>query len=149
MGREVANVNQLSSVHSMPSSQSMFTPNQNSANTVAHTDDHALAYPEESYDDYSQYPDEEYQDYGAQPVPTGAVAGTEGVYQNPSDLLQFVVENHEGPKKYRCVLCATFSHNGRSHVRNHVESFIRVPFIFCSCTYIPSLLSDLMFFSIT
>jgi len=120
--REVANVNQISSVDSMPSSQSMFSPNQTTANTVAHTDDHALAYPEESYDDYSQYPDEEYQDYGAQPVPTGAIAGTEGYsFQDPSELLQFV-QKDPSDLKFHCTLCSKFSHKNSSCTKNHVES---------------------------
>jgi len=104
-------------------SQSMFTPTQPHTNILAQEDDQALAYPDDNYDDYGQYADEqEYQgDMSAQPIPTG-VEGTEGACRDPSDLLQFVVENPGGIKKYRCALCETFSHNGRSHVRNHVES---------------------------
>jgi len=103
--------------------QSMYQPQHQQSNILAQADDQALAYPDDSYDDYGQYADEqEYQeDVTPQHTATG-IQGTEGACHDPSDLLQFVVENPDGVKKYRCALCETFSHNGRSHVRNHVES---------------------------
>ena len=45
-----------------------------------------------------------------------------GPFQDPSDLLQFVVESFDGPKKYHCGLCNKFGHNGKAHVRNHIEA---------------------------
>ena len=45
-----------------------------------------------------------------------------GPFQDPSDLLQFVVEAFEGNKKYHCGLCNKFGHNGKAHVRNHIEA---------------------------
>ena len=38
---------------------------------------------------------------------------------SPSDLDQFVERSDHG---YLCSICASFSHVGRSNVRNHVES---------------------------
>ena len=60
-------------------SQSMFTPTQPQPNTLAHADDQALAYQDDSYDDYGQYADEQeyHGDVAAQPLPTG-IEGTEG-----------------------------------------------------------------------
>ena len=60
-------------------SQSMFTPTQPQPNTLAHADDQALAYQDDSYDDYGQYADDQeyHGDVAAQPLPTG-IEGTEG-----------------------------------------------------------------------
>ena len=40
---------------------------------------------------------------------------------DPSDLFQFVIRSDINGK-YTCGICKTFSHAGKSHVRNHVES---------------------------
>ena len=45
-----------------------------------------------------------------------------GLYvDDPSDLLKYVEKDHL-TGKHTCKLCNAFSHSGRSHVRNHVES---------------------------
>ena len=39
---------------------------------------------------------------------------------DPSQLDQFIEKNAEG--RMQCTICKDFSHNSRSHVRNHIES---------------------------
>lgn len=104
-------------------SQSMFTPTQPQPNTLAHADDQALAYQDDSYDDYGQYADDQeyHGDVAAQPLPTG-IEGTEGYsFQDPSELLQFVWKD-PADLKFHCTLCDKFSHKNSSCVKNHVES---------------------------
>ena len=69
-----------------PTPQSLFSPQQQQSHTLAPADDdHTLAYPDDSYEDYGQYGDEqEYQGgmagisaMGSHPVVTGE--GTEGM----------------------------------------------------------------------
>ena len=43
------------------------------------------------------------------------------VVDDPSDLLKYVARDPTTGRNY-CKLCNNFSHSGRSHVRNHVES---------------------------
>ena len=43
------------------------------------------------------------------------------VVDDPSDLLKYVARDPTTGRNY-CRLCNNFSHSGRSHVRNHVES---------------------------
>jgi len=117
--------------------QPIYPPAQHQGHVLAQADDdQALAYPEDSYEDYGQYGDEqEYQSgmagmsgMGNQPGVTGAV-GAEGIsVTDPSDLLQFVVKDptscviSDSRPKYVCSLCFKFSHQGKTNVRNHVES---------------------------
>jgi len=75
---------------------------------------------DESYDDYGQYVDE----YNAQGMDPAGGAGHKGEdfdMSDPSELFQFVIRS-DVSGKYTCGLCKTFSHAGKSHVRNHVES---------------------------
>jgi len=111
--------------------QPMFSPQQQQqSHTLAQADDEqALAYPDDSYEDYGQYGDEqEYQGgmagmsgMGNHPVATGA-EGTEGYdFQDPSELLQFVKKDpFDG--KFHCTVCGKFSHKIGACTRNHVES---------------------------
>ena len=41
-------------------------------------------------------------------------------FTDPSQLDQFIEKNTEG--RMQCTICKDFSHNSRSHVRNHIES---------------------------
>jgi len=103
--------------------QPLYTPQLQNSNTLAQADDQALAYPDDSYDDYGQYVDEqEYQgNMGVQPLPTG-IEGTEGYsFQDPSELLQFVRKD-QSDLKFHCTLCDKFSHKNSSCTKNHVES---------------------------
>jgi len=107
--------------------QTIFSP-QPQSHTLAPTDDEqALAYPDDSYDDYGQYTDDqEYQggmggDLGNQ-VATGE--GTEGyTFQDPTELLQFV-RKCPTDLKYHCSLCVEipYCHKNSWNTRNHVES---------------------------
>jgi len=112
--------------------QPMFSPQQQQqqSHTLAQADDEqALAYPDDSYEDYGQYGDEqEYQGgmagmsgMGNHPVATGA-EGTEGYdFQDPGELLQFVKKDpFDG--KFHCTVCGKFSHKIGACTRNHVES---------------------------
>merc|ERR1712059_134949 len=85
--------------------------------------DHSLATygEEEGYEDYGQYD----ADQGYDASFTGADGNKGEELREPSDLLRFVVETYDtspGARRYQCALCSKFSHNGRAHVRNHVES---------------------------
>ena len=40
----------------------------------------------------------------------------------PQDLDQYIVIRDDSLKKYTCGVCANFSHQSRSNVRNHLES---------------------------
>ena len=42
-------------------------------------------------------------------------------FNNPADLLMYVTRC-DISGKYTCGICKSFSHAGKSHVRNHVES---------------------------
>jgi len=115
-----------------PAPQPMFSQHQQQqqSHTLAQADDdQALAYPDDSYEDYGQYGDE--QDYqgglagmsgmGNHPVATG-VEGTEGYsFQDPSELLQFVKRDLID-QKFHCTICGKFSHKNSYCTRNHVES---------------------------
>eukprot|EP00090_Calanus_glacialis_P020966 TRINITY_DN3236_c0_g1_i2.p1 TRINITY_DN3236_c0_g1~~TRINITY_DN3236_c0_g1_i2.p1 ORF type:complete len:356 (-),score=72.40 TRINITY_DN3236_c0_g1_i2:70-1137(-) len=97
------------------------------SHSLAPVDDQTLAYQDESYEDYGQY--EADQSYDGSMVDTGMMAqgadGNKGHQEisDPSDLLQFVSENFgQGEKRFKCSMCDMFSHNGRAHVRNHIES---------------------------
>jgi len=112
--------------------QPMFSPQQQQqqSHTLAQADDEqALAYPDDSYEDYGQYGDEqEYQGgmagmsgMGNHPVATGA-EGTEGFsFQDPSELLQFV-KRDQLDQKFHCTICGKFAHKNSYCTRNHVES---------------------------
>jgi len=100
------------------------------SHSLAPVDDQTLAYQDESYEDYGQYDAD--QSYEGSMMETGMMGqagadGNKGQYDisDPSDLLQFVSENvghGEGENRYKCSICNMFSHNGRAHVRNHIES---------------------------
>jgi len=103
--------------------------NQQSSNhTLASVDDQALSYQDESYEDYGQYEvDQSYDGSMAEAgiMNTGVADGNKGLNEisDPSELLQYVSENFgECERRFRCTLCDMFSHNGRAHVRNHVEA---------------------------
>jgi len=108
----------------------IYPPAQQQGHVLAQADDdQALAYPDDSYEDYGQYGDE--QDYqsgmagmsgmGNQPGVTGAVGAEGYVFQDPSELLQFVRKDlYDG--KFHCTVCGKFSHKIGACTRNHVES---------------------------
>jgi len=76
---------------------------------------------DESYEDYGQYTDD-YNGQGMEQHAGGAATkGGDLNMRDPSELFQFVVKS-DVSGKYTCGLCKTFSHAGKSHVRNHVES---------------------------
>jgi len=113
-----------------PPPQQLFPPAQQQGHVLAQADDEqALAYPDDSYEDYGQYGDE--QEYhggiagmsglGNHPGVTGA-EGTEGYsFQDPSELQQFIRKDpYDG--KFHCTVCGKFSHKIGACTRNHVES---------------------------
>jgi len=119
-----------------PPQQQLFSPAQQGHVLAQADDEQALAYPDDSYEDYGQYGDE--QEYhggmagmsglGNHPGAAGA-EGAEGIsVTDPRDLLQFVVKDasscvvSDSRPKYVCSLCYKFSHQGKTNVRNHVES---------------------------
>jgi len=73
---------------------------------------------DESYEDYGQYTD----DYNGQGMEQQAGAkGGDFDIRDPSELLKYVAKS-DLSGKYTCGICKTFSHAGKSHVRNHIES---------------------------
>jgi len=113
-----------------PPQQQLFSPAQQQGHVLAQADDEqALAYPDDSYEDYGQYGDE--QEYhggmagmsglGNHPGAAGA-EGAEGYsFQDPSELQQFVRKDpYDG--KFHCTVCGKFSHKIGACTRNHVES---------------------------
>jgi len=116
--------------------QPIFSQTQQSHILAQPDDDQALAYPDDSYEDYGQYGDEqEYQGgmagmSGMRNHPgVGGAEGAEGIsVTDPKDLLQFVVKDvtscvlPDSRPKYVCRLCYKFTHQGKTNVRNHVES---------------------------
>jgi len=113
-----------------PPQQQLFSPAQQQGHVLAQADDEqALAYPDDSYEDYGQYGDE--QEYhggmagmsglGNHPGAAGA-EGAEGFsFQDPKELLQFVRKDLDDGK-FHCSFCEKFSHKYSSCTRNHVES---------------------------
>merc|ERR1712179_279605 len=96
-----------------PPQQQLFSPAQQQGHVLAQADDEqALAYPDDSYEDYGQYGDE--QEYhggmagmsglGNHPGAAGA-EGAEGYsFQDPSELLQFVRKDLDDGKLH-CSFC--------------------------------------------
>jgi len=73
---------------------------------------------DESYEDYSQFGE----DYNGQLDQSAAAGKGPGFdFMDPADLFKYVERIHISGK-YICGICKTFSHAGKSHVRNHVES---------------------------
>jgi len=99
-----------------PANHRQLHPNQpfSTSQALAHQEDQSLAFHED-YDDYEHLADQEYQ--------ASMVVGDnlEGQFQDPSDLLQFVMETFSANKRYQCSLCI-YAHNIKANVRNHVES---------------------------
>jgi len=91
---------------------------QPSTHIVAHEDEQSLSFQEENYEDYGEYGME--QQYEGN-MGGGPEVRSEGQFQDPSDLLQFVMTSLLANKKYQCSLC-TYEHNIKANVRNHVES---------------------------
>jgi len=107
-----------------PTLQTLYQqPQQQKSSTLAQADDQALAYPDDSYDDYGQYVDEqEYHEDMATPQTATGIQGTEGYsFQDPSELLQFVRKDLTD-QRFHCTLCDKFSHKNSSCAKNHVES---------------------------
>eukprot|EP00092_Neocalanus_flemingeri_P013082 GFUD01014097.1.p1 GENE.GFUD01014097.1~~GFUD01014097.1.p1 ORF type:complete len:352 (-),score=72.11 GFUD01014097.1:39-1094(-) len=113
-----------------PAPQTMFSPQPKQSHTTHSLapadDDQALAYPDDSYEDYGQYGDEqEYQGGGlagmsgmAHPVATG-VEGTEGHRQRLNECILKTEEN--GVVGYKCVLCGKTTQR-KDALTNHIEN---------------------------
>jgi len=108
--------------------QPMFSPQQQQqSHTLAQADDEqALAYPDDSYEDYGQYGDEqEYQGgmagmsgMGNHPVATGA-EGTEG---HKEKLNACIMKTEEfGVVGYNCMLCGKTTQR-KDALTNHIEN---------------------------
>jgi len=107
--------------------QPIYPPAQHQGHVLAQADDdQALAYPEDSYEDYGQYGDEqEYQSgmagmsgMGNQPGVTGAV-GAEGHKQK---LNACILKTEEfGVVGYKCLLCGKTTQR-KDALTNHVEN---------------------------
>jgi len=115
-----------------PATQPLYHAEHNPSTVLAPVDDQSMAYPEDSYEDYSQY-DEPEQGYLSVSTARQGREGLLGVdtqsFQDPSELLQFV-QKDEQDQKYHCTLCGKFSHKWSSCTRNHVESK-HFPTTFC------------------
>jgi len=112
-----------------PAPQPMFSQHQQQqqSHTLAQADDdQALAYPDDSYEDYGQYGDE--QDYqgglagmsgmGNHPVATG-VEGTEGHRQK---LNECIIKTEEfGVVGFKCLLCGKTTQR-KDALTNHIEN---------------------------
>jgi len=115
-----------------PPQQQVYPPAQQQGHILAQADDdQALAYPDDSYEDYGQYGDEQ-EYHGGMAGMSGlgnhpGVAGAEGAegnsFQDPSELLQFVRKDPIDAKFY-CMLCTStvYCHKNSYNTRNHVES---------------------------
>jgi len=115
-----------------PPQQQLFSPAQQQGHVLAQADDEqALAYPDDSYEDYGQYGDE--QEYhggmagmsglGNHPGAAGAEGAEGNMFQDPTELLQFVRKDPTDAKFY-CTLCThtVYGHKNSYNTRNHVES---------------------------
>jgi len=104
--------------HPIISATSHLHPTQPSSQDLAQADDQSLACQENYEEDYGQYEGEH--EYGG-PMVVGTGDRNEGQFQDPSDLLQFVMDSIAANKRYQCSLC-NYEHNVKANVRNHVES---------------------------
>jgi len=108
----------------MPPQQDIYTTP--SSHSLAPVEDDSFDYQDDQYAEYEQYEDgQECRGGGGgvgEQASYAAVEGNKGQsFQDPAELLQFVMKDHES-KKYFCTLCERFSHKGRIITRNHVES---------------------------
>jgi len=110
----------------IPQTQTMFSPQQQQpSHTLAHTDDdQALAYPDESYEDYGQYDDQDYQ--GAMDGVSGMGAShhpntvnAEGHKQRLNECILKTDDN--GVIGYKCVLCGKTTQR-KDALTNHIEN---------------------------
>jgi len=90
-------------------------PSHPSTNAVSMPDE-PMNYQDEEYEDFDNYQDNPSSNYNA-----GTDLTTGQIFQDPSDLLQYV-QKDPNDLKYHCVICNKFSHKTSYCVRNHVEA---------------------------
>jgi len=94
---------------------------QQASQALAPATDQVVEYQDDSYEDYGDYSGE-LQGYDGGLLGGQEADGSKGsMFEDPSDLLQFVRKDPTDSKFY-CTLCSKFSHQTRANTRNHVES---------------------------
>jgi len=99
--------------------EQFYVPQESQA--LAPASDQLVDYQDGSYEDYGEYSGE-LQGYDGAMLGGQDGDGNKGVmFEDPSDLLQFVRKD-PADSKFHCSLCDKFSHQTRANTRNHVES---------------------------
>jgi len=110
-----------------PSQQQLFSPAQQQGHVLAQADDEqALAYPDDSYEDYGQYGDEQ-EYHGGMAGMSGmgnhpGAAGAEGAEGHKQKLNACIMKTEEfGVVGYKCMLCGKTTQR-KDALTNHVEN---------------------------